>query len=526
LDKTTKHRRRWTTQTTAAATRALGWRDLLQYAAWVISIPLVLGTAVAQLDAWNRHAAIRNLTNEAAPTAISYSMLVQSEIEKQSLVPYILANDPDVLAALKIPPGGTPASLQAARAALDVKLAYLCSGTTAGVIYVLDATGLSVAASNYNEPGSFVGTNYAFRPYFTGARARGDAEYFATGIISHLPGLFVAHRILDNGKFIGVVVVKIQFQSLEAAWAQLGDDVFVTDSHKITILTDVDAWRYHSLGPLPLAVQQSLLRSGQYGTAPLTPLPFDPQPGRPFATPAGAHFVAITARVPARGWTLYLAEPIDPALRSAGQAAEIYGLILTMFAIGIAVLVRMQIQQYFTAKARNEENQRLAITDSVTQLPNRRAFEAALARQWRQGVQTQSSLAVVMIDVDHFKLFNDRYGHPAGDECLRVVAAILRETTESPTELAARYGGEEFILLLPNTGLSRALAVAESVRAAIRNRQLPHETSPLGGVVTVSLGLAVCIPSSELSPEGLIAAADAALYMAKNNGRDQVAAMP
>ncbi len=496
---------------------------------WHLAIWLAVGLAVLVVNVdllkhRARETAMRSVGQMSMPTALTYAILVQSEIETQRLVPFILANDPDVLSALVPGPAGA-AGLQAARVALDQKFVRLREGTTAGVVYVLDRNGTCVAASNWNTPTSFVGVDYAFRPYFTGARDTGDAEYFASGTVSHLAGLFVSHRVLDHGRFAGVMVVKVQFQNLEATWTRLGANAanaLVVDDHGVAIITNVEDWRFHALHPLPPVIRHNLEHSGQYGAATLEPLPFSWRDQNRLAAIGGHRYLAVATPIASTAWTLYLLVGLDPALQSAQQFAFVAGLLLTLLEMGAAVAIRLRIAHAVRTKKATEEMRRMAVTDALTQLPNRRAFETSLHALWQTGAPG-APLAALMIDVDHFKFYNDFYGHPAGDECLRVIAKILRQHARRAGDLAARYGGEEFTLLLPGTDLAHAMAAADAVQHAIRALKIPHESAPERGIVTVSIGVGVAQPSRERSPEALIAAADGALYDAKKRGRDCIA---
>ena len=127
-----------------------------------------------------------------------------------------------------------------------------------------------------------------------------------------------------------------------------------------------------------------------------------------------------------------------------------------------------------------------------------------------------------MLDIDYFKLFNDTYGHVAGDDCLRKVAGILTSTIQRTMDFASRYGGEEFVLVLPATGEKGALTVAEKIRRGVESLAIPHEKSPLAGVVTVSIGVATSVPLKDSDAGLLLTAADQALYQAKTAGRNQV----
>ncbi|GEO82966.1 GGDEF domain-containing protein [Pararhodospirillum oryzae] len=169
----------------------------------------------------------------------------------------------------------------------------------------------------------------------------------------------------------------------------------------------------------------------------------------------------------------------------------------------------------------NESLSRMAFVDDLTRLANRRQFNERLAAEWARAQRAGQSLGLVMIDVDFFKKYNDAYGHPAGDECLRQVARAMEGAIRRPADLAARYGGEEFVLVLPDTGPEGALHVANAVGEAVRQLGLRHEAGTGLGVVTISLGVAATVPHADLSPETLKSAADQALYAAKEQGRNR-----
>lgn len=175
---------------------------------------------------------------------------------------------------------------------------------------------------------------------------------------------------------------------------------------------------------------------------------------------------------------------------------------------------------------KNLENrlETLAIEDSLTGLANRRRFDERLAEEWARAYRDRSSLGLLMIDVDHFKSYNDEYGHPAGDACLRVVAKVLATEAHRSSDLAARYGGEEFAVLLPNTDVAGCARIGERLRQAIRDAGLAHTSNASSGVVTVSVGGATCRPALERSAgtSSLVEAADRALYVAKQSGRDRL----
>ena len=176
-------------------------------------------------------------------------------------------------------------------------------------------------------------------------------------------------------------------------------------------------------------------------------------------------------------------------------------------------------------KVANRQLERQSLTDGLTGVANRRHFDQALESAWLEATQHGLSVCVAMLDVDQFKLYNDSFGHGVGDECLQRVARQLEDVVRSAgrreSDLIARYGGEEFAAILM-TDRAQASLIAERLRCAIEDLQRPHPRSSVAAVVTISVGVAVVAPGGGSSPAGLCAAADAALYTAKNAGRNRV----
>jgi len=169
----------------------------------------------------------------------------------------------------------------------------------------------------------------------------------------------------------------------------------------------------------------------------------------------------------------------------------------------------------------NLELERLSVTDSLTGLANRRSFNKFLSREWLREQRSQQPFSVIMMDIDHFKKYNDCYGHLEGDICLQKVSLALQSALCRAGDLLARYGGEEFVAILPHTDTLGAAELAAAFHSHVRDLAIPHKDSPVTSIVTISIGIVSVIPSQDLSPSQVISMADKALYRAKQAGRNQ-----
>ncbi|MCS7225837.1 MAG: diguanylate cyclase [Gloeomargarita sp. SKYB31] len=228
-------------------------------------------------------------------------------------------------------------------------------------------------------------------------------------------------------------------------------------------------------------------------------------------------FLAVPVLLGERPWGLLTAHHYSsPRSWSPHEVNMLQQLTLQL---GSAI---QQAQLYQQLQAANGELQRLAAFDGLTQVSNRRRFDEYLAQQWQQLANEGASLALILADIDFFKSYNDTYGHLAGDDCLRRVAQTIRRVASRTGDLVARYGGEEFAVVLPRTLLAGAMTVAERIRVAVEQLRIPHQNSAVHEWVTLSLGVTSMTPTATNSPAELVAAADHALYQAKQQGRNCV----
>ncbi|MFV3410866.1 diguanylate cyclase domain-containing protein [Pseudomonas nitroreducens] len=231
----------------------------------------------------------------------------------------------------------------------------------------------------------------------------------------------------------------------------------------------------------------------------------------------------------------------DPAVKSAAFSAGANDYLVKLpDAIELIARVRYHSRSYLALQQRDEAYralresqqqlletnlvlQRLMNSDGLTGLSNRRHFDEYLEMEWRRCLREQTQLSILLVDVDHFKAYNDTFGHVQGDEALRQVAGALRSSASRPSDLPARYGGEEFVMVLPNTSPGGARLLAEKLRRSVQELNIRHELPSPGSPLTVSVGVATLIPQAGQACRQLIELADQALYNAKHGGRNQVA---
>lgn len=308
-----------------------------------------------------RRDATGELERQATAGAALHAAVLRSELDKQRAIPIVLAGDPDVAALLTTP------SAQAVNG-VDRKLERLASQTRAAVIYVLDARGLTLASSNWRASTSFVGSRYEFRPYFINAMRDAEGEFYALGTRSGRPGLYLSRRVDSaDGAPLGVVVLKVEFDDLEAEWRGSGEPAWVSDPGGVVLVTSIPEWRFRTTEPMDERRRRLSLTDLTLHPGALSPLPFQtPNGDRPrlVRTAVGdgrpqtwVHSETDTA---APGWTLHLLTPERGVIGAAVAGARGLALLITsLLALGVAVLLRRR--HLARAKAQAEEEGRLEL---------------------------------------------------------------------------------------------------------------------------------------------------------------------
>ncbi len=383
-----------------------------------------------------------------------------------------------------------------------------------GSILVLDAKGVIVHDSRITAPDR---RNFADRDYFQVHRQRGDAGlYVSSPYLSRLrsgdPSIAVSRRLSGpDGAFAGVVMGALRLAYFEDRFGQMPlkpDDVIV------------------------LARADGVVLTARTGGGPL-PRPVDPSGQAARHVPPSGHFLSAGYEDGIRRYHAYahvgtaplvvtIARPSDDILRPWTTHAWFIGCSTLAFCAVALPLMAFFRQQVKRGSFQRAQLAVLASTDGLTGLLNRRAFDLALNHALSEAMAHDQPLALLFIDADHFKRFNDLYGHPAGDALLRRLAGIIAQAARRPGDLAARYGGEEFVLLLADTGRQAALQRGEALRLAVEQLAIPNGD----GIATVSVGVASMLVRPAQSCAWLVAQADEAMYQAKSKGRNRVEAAP
>ena len=391
-----------------------------------------------------------------------------------------------------------------------------------GSLLVLNAAGTVMADSTAVQPHSM---SFSDRDYFQVHQAQTDAGlYLSRPFRSRLrggdPSVAISRRRPDvDGQFVGVVVGTMRLAYFQSLFERLnlgtGGAVLLlrTDGQVIARRPFRDADIGRDLRDTDIFRQYSDASSGHFvGTSSLDGI-------------RRAYTFRHIGNLPL---VLSVAVSLDDLYAAWWHKAWGIGLILAVLCVAtvaLCILFRRELLRRLAAEAELVEAASklsvVAATDGLTGLANRRAFDAALTGAWKTAAENGTPLALLMIDADRFKSYNDQYGHPAGDLVLQRIAGCIQVNTRCPGDFGARYGGEEFAALLPGAGLQSAVGIAERLRSTVAELTIPHDASP-NGQVTVSIGVAIAHPRRGTGSELLLRQADSALYEAKRAGRDKV----
>lgn len=310
-----------------------------------LALLITLAASIFAADRWVNRTALAESDTMAGQTAAIHAGLLSSELQKFRLLPLVLGDYPDVRAILGTP-NGDPARLNA-------QLALFAERTGAAVIYVIRPDGRTMAASNYREATSFVGQDYGFRPYFRQALASGDAEMFGLGTISGRPGLFIARRVEGDGGARGVIVVKVEFDAVEAQWARQSGPTFVTDARGVVIITSRPEWRFRATRPLTAATRAAIRSTIQFGGLPLDALAMTEADGVTQIADARPIYRRVQTAVPLVGAQLSYFQPVAPQrARAAATARLAVFSLLVLSALAFAWSWRARVRQRALEEAR------------------------------------------------------------------------------------------------------------------------------------------------------------------------------
>jgi len=371
----------------ASSRSARPWIALVCGWAIVAALGMAAAGEIARRDAQ------ADLARQAEAAADLHAAVLRSELEKHRSLPVVLAQDPEVVALLSGVGRGDADIVSA-------KLETLAGQTRAAAIYVLDRNGVARAASNWREPTSFVGSDYAFRPYFRGAMQNGEAEFFALGTVSGRPGLYLARRIGTAAAPLGVVVVKVEFDALEADWRGSGEPAYVTDQRGVVLVTSVPEWRFRRSRDLTAAEREAILADQTLSGQALAPLPFDSDAGdgRIVRAAAGgpvSDWILSSTQTDTPGWTLHLLDPIGAGIvANVISARAVAGLLITLLAVGAGVLLRRRQQAMAKAVAEEQARAELErrIDDRTQEL---RAANGQLSREIDERRRAEASREVL-----------------------------------------------------------------------------------------------------------------------------------
>lgn len=478
--------------------------------AGVIGTAMALSMGVLSFAAlWQGRAqALQNAHEASANLVATLSADISRNVESSDLSLRTIVSGMENPATAKLAPG--------------LRSLFLFDGATAasyiGGAFVMNAQGRIVAARDRSQHAT---DSFSDRDYFTTHAQRADVGLYISGPYeSRLRGgkasLALSRRInAPDGSFAGVAVIALNRSYFDSLLSRVNvgraGSVFIVQRDGVMLARKPPLQA--SAGNTPRTISLS----------PAFAAMKDQPSGSYISVSAldGVRRLFTFMRVPGTNLIAGVAPAEDDVLQGWRHRSMIIGGLTLMFGGGFIAMSWLLAISLRSRAIALEKLQRLAGTDSLTGLSNRRALDRRLGEEWRRARRAAQPLSALFIDVDHFKLYNDTYGHVAGDEVLKRIGSTVEACLGRPGDLAARFGGEEFAVVLPGTSAEGLQLLAEKIRSAIASLQVPHAQSSTGGYVTVSIGGALVSPVHDVPTTTLIEAADLALYQAKHEGKNR-----
>ncbi|MGE8168958.1 ATP-binding protein [Pseudomonas putida] len=406
----------------------------------LITLLILVGTALSA--GWAMHQAKRQAMEDDALRASQqlalYANALQTLIDRYRALPAVLALDPELIQALAGPVDETT------RDALNRKLERINGAANSSTLELLDRTGLAIAASNWRLPTSYVGFNYAFRPYFKAARSQGSGRFYGVGVTSGVPGYFLANAITDEqGRFLGAMVVKLEFPELEREWRQGSDVLLVSDARGITFIANQDGWRYRELEPLNSADRAELAETRQYNKHPLVPLQHEiltrfsanSHLSRVQGPEGSAEYLWESLPLDAEAWTLHLLR--KPQVEAAGRNAAL-GAAAVWLSLVFAMLFVSQRLRLARVRQRSREELKRQVEERTRELRTAQEglvqsaklaalgqMSAAMAHEINQPLTTQRmQLETLRLLLDHGRYQEARQALEPLEQMLTRMAAL------------------------------------------------------------------------------------------------------
>lgn len=472
--------------------------------ATTVSLTL-LGASLGYL--WGAHAVMTQADQRAAELTRKWDPALSAFFSRYALLPHALELLPRIRA---IPDDANP---QMANPLLE----DLANRFDLDALYVIAPSGTTVASSDER----FIGENYGFRPYFKNALDGRITTYVALGVTSGAPGYYVAGPIREQDRVAGVLAIKVRSSTISEVLSQIERretdpvDWALSDEYGVIFAASRQEWLHKSRYPLSELALAQLEGERRYeGIRPsIMPAPYQTRPDtddHPLLMRPSQHVGVATTPIPGTDWrlTFYTSTDASASLVLAYAAlGAIIALAITLTGVVLVLREANRAQMLRTAV-------RDPLTDLFTRLYMKEAIPPLVAMHDRHPDQ---GFTMVMLDIDHFKRVNDRYGHLAGDRVLAHIGSIVREQIRAG-DIPVRYGGEELIVFLPGEGLEEAQECAERIRQTLEKTEIRAGQSMLS--VTISAGVAAHRPGESLPT--LIGRADRALYAAKQSGRNRV----